>query len=122
MLLNEVNRENVQLYLANKYQNPRCLSVQEFKEDCNRFKVIKRLLKKYCENGILEERALLNNIILLNNVFDRVGMIELLKFLIPTNYHSPLKTVLLFINIIDEEVDFVGVDVDLEVGKKLREL
>ena len=65
----KLTEENLYLYAAKHYYNPKFIDAEEFQEDLKRFKYIKRLLRKYYDTGILKERLLLNHIIVLHNVF-----------------------------------------------------
>jgi hypothetical protein len=44
-------------------------STEDFVEDLNRLKYIKKLITRYTEYGDLKERLILNHIIVLNNCF-----------------------------------------------------
>lgn len=61
--------KNFILYCASNYDNYQFHSTEEFIEDINRIKYIKKLLTRYIEKGELKERLILNHIIILNNVF-----------------------------------------------------
>ena len=60
---------NFLLFCAQHYDNSRYISTEEFVEDLNRIKYIKKLITRYVENGDLKERLILNHIIVLYNVF-----------------------------------------------------
>ena len=47
LLFDELNEENFLLYAARSYYNPTCIDAEEFYEDVNRFKYLKRLIKRY---------------------------------------------------------------------------
>ena len=66
--LRKITTDNVLLFALKHYDNPQCEGEKEFYDDMKRFKYIKRLLKKYSQDGIVKERLLLNHIIVLNNV------------------------------------------------------
>ena len=67
-LFSELNNENFELYAANNYRNSSCISAEEFYEDLARFKYVLRLLRKYRDSGIIQERLVLNHIIVIYNV------------------------------------------------------
>lgn len=54
---------------ARHYDNPHCHSVDEFADDLQRFKYVKKLVTRYAESGELRERLILNHVIVLNNLF-----------------------------------------------------
>ena len=68
-LFDELTNKNFKLFAAQQYSNPECTDVEEFKNDLSRFKYLKRLLTRYEEHGELQERLILNHIIVLYNVF-----------------------------------------------------
>ena len=64
-----LNIDNFMIYAMKAYDNPQCSGVDEFHEDLNRVKYIKRLLRKYKRDGVIRERLILNHIIIFCNVF-----------------------------------------------------
>jgi hypothetical protein len=61
--------KNFLLYCASHYDNVKYASTEDFVEDLNRLKYIKKLITRYTEYGDLKERLILNHIIVLNNCF-----------------------------------------------------
>lgn len=57
------------LFAARCYDNPNCEGVEEFNEDLQRFKYLKRLFTKYLATGEIKERLVLNHIVILYNLF-----------------------------------------------------
>ena len=86
-----------------------------------KFKYIKRLLRKYNDNGVLKERLLLNHIIVLNNLFGPEACVTLLLFKIQKKYWCTLKSFLLFLNMIRED-ELHNINEDKEVLSILRKL
>ena len=76
MIFEYIDDDNFVLYAARYYDPSQCHDTEEFYEDLNRFKYIKKLLTRYIETGELKERLILNHLIVLNNVF---GTIHLTK-------------------------------------------
>ena len=68
-MFDELTEDNLFLFAAKHYYNPVMGDVEEFYEDMNRFKYIKRLVNKYLETGTLSERLILNHLITVYNVF-----------------------------------------------------
>lgn len=60
---------NFMLCAAKFYDNASCADMEEFYDDLNRFKYIKRLFTKYQETGHIKERLVLNHLIVLYNLF-----------------------------------------------------
>ena len=66
----KLTKDNLLVYAAQNYYNPKCIDTEDFLEDLKRFKYIKRLLNRYRDSGVLSERLILNHLIIIFNVFD----------------------------------------------------
>tara|TARA_B100001750_G_C15087319_1_gene388928 strand:+ start:98 stop:463 length:366 start_codon:yes stop_codon:yes gene_type:complete len=118
----KITRENVAMFAIKHYNNPQCEGEKEFYDDMKRFKYIKRLLRKYHEQGVLKERLLLNHIIILNNLFGAEACVTLLLFKIEQKYWSSLKSFLLYLNLIKPNEEMLDIKVDIFLLGKLKEL
>jgi hypothetical protein len=98
---------NFVLYAAKNYVNPHCTDVIEFNEDLNRIKYIKRLFRKFCRNGELKERLILNHLVILYNVFDPKALTRMLIFKL-IDYLQCLLPFLTYLGFIGEKIDHVG--------------
>ena len=76
----ELNDANLFLYAAKNYYSPLGIDAEEFNEDLNRFKYIKRLVNRYLETGQLSDRLILNHIIVIFNVFGIEAALNILLF------------------------------------------
>jgi hypothetical protein len=85
------------------YDNPQCCSIDEFNEDLNRFKYIKKLLTRYVKEGDLQERLILNHLIVLNNVFGASPLVRML-FLKLDKHLVYIKPFLILLNILPDRV------------------
>jgi len=121
LLMSQLTKKNFPLFAARHYNNLRCLDISEFYEDLDRFKTVRRLLKRYTEKGILEERRILNEIIILNNIFYIKAAVQMLFFQLDDIYHPALKTFLLYLNLISDD-DYINIQVDLNIVNKLQRL
>lgn len=91
MIFETLDDGNFLLYAAKAYENPSCVDDEEFLEDLNRIKYIKRLLRKYDVGGDLKERLIINHLVVLYNVFEGDALTrmlfyrlyEYLEFLVP---------------------------------------
>ena len=123
-----LTNKNFLLYAMKHYSNPRCSDMDEFNEDLNRIKYIKRLLGRYQQKGILKERLILNHMIILGNLFGPVPTCRILFFKIEERLHSSLRTFLEFLNYIPPisseipEVSIKDIQTDLNVVKTLKEM
>lgn len=106
------------------YDNPQCKGIEEFHEDLDRVKYLKRLFKKYLNSGILRERLILNHLIILHNVLGPIST-RLLFFKLEKEIHPSLKTFMIYLNYLPEtlpEVDLVTIPVDQTIANTLREI
>ena len=71
--MDKLTEENYIIFCAKIYDNITIASTEEFMEDLNRIKYIKKLLTRYEEGGELKERLILNHIITLHNCFGKIG-------------------------------------------------
>lgn len=120
-LFTSISDENFILFAAKNYNNPQCIDVDEFYTDLARFKYIKRLLKKYANSGIIQERLLLNHLIIIYNVFGIEAANKMMFYKIEEKYWPVLKTLLIFLNYISES-DKIEVPIDLNVANILRKI
>jgi|TARA_R100000030_G_scaffold53052_1_gene39845 hypothetical protein len=122
----KLNDQNFLLFAMKHYTNPQCSSIEDFNEDLNRIKYLKRLFGRYHQKSILKERLILNHLIILGNIFTPPVASRILFHKLDTELHSYLKTFLVFLNYIPEisqeipEVDLRNVPIDLNIVKKLR--
>lgn len=92
------------MFAMKHYENPTSVTYEDFEEDLNRFKYIKRLFKRYETSGELKTHLILNHIILVYNVFDEAAT-PLLFFKIEATYWPLLKAFLLFLNRLPEPLN-----------------
>ncbi len=120
-----LNNDNYIMYAMKHYENSQCEGMDEFYDDLNRTKYLKRLFKKYETSGILKERLILNHIIIFYNVFGIECGTRLLFFKIEEMFHSTLKTFLVFLNYLPEHIpekDLVSISLDHNAMNILREI
>lgn len=97
MDFSNITNDNVLLYAIRAYDNPSAHGAKEFEEDFERFKYVKRLLKRYVKKGVIKERLVLNHIMILYNVFGLAATRILFLKMEPELYPA-LKTFLISIN------------------------
>jgi hypothetical protein len=122
--------KNFLLYCASHYDNVKYASTEDFVEDLNRLKYIKKLITRYTEYGELKERLILNHIIVLNNCFgpEVLSKILYLKMKPQMKYIKPF---LILLNIMPEKIFYVNdediidtnlIEMDPIIVAKLREV
>ena len=98
----QLNRDNFILYAMGNYTNPDCMGMTEFNEDLSKIKYVKRLLKKYVRSRRIRPILLLNHLVVMGNVFGRTPTSRMLFHKLESDVHPSLKTVLLYLEYIDE--------------------
>ena len=98
--------ENFLIYCAKVYDNPGMTSTDEFMEDLDRIKYIKKLITRYKETGELKERLILNHVITLHNCFN-VHLAKILFLKAEKQFHH-IKPFLIMINALPEVINNVG--------------
>lgn len=122
--------ENFILFCAAHYDNAQYASTEDFIEDLNRIKYIKKLITRYIEYGELKERLILNHIIVLNNCFGPEILCKIL-FLKLRPQIKFIKPFLILLDILPEKIYNVGekteidtnlIEMDLDIVAKLRKV
>lgn len=117
--------ENYLLFAMKVYENPQCRDMEEFYEDMNRIKYLKRLFKKYKSSGILRERLILNHLIIFTNVFGVMPSNRILFSRIEKELHPYLKTFLVYLNLLPEQIpeaDIISIPLDKRIIDRLRKI
>ena len=121
-----LNDDNIIYFAMKNYSNPSCKNVEEFQEDFNRIKYVKRLFNRYEQSGVLRERLILNHIITIYNVFGVEASSRMLFNRLDEKQYSMLKTFLVYLNYCPEQkfdnIDVVSIPLDATIIKKLRSL
>jgi len=120
-LFDELNEDNFVLFASRHYDNPQCMSVEEFHHDLQRFKYLKRLLRRYTQNDDLQERLILNHIVVLYNVFGIAPTNKMMFYRMEQEYWSAVKTFLIFLNYLRED-ELVDIPLDQTIVERLRNL
>lgn len=120
-LFNELNNSNFELFAAKYYQNPRCLSTEEFYDDLAKFKYVVRLLRRYRDRDLMHERLLLNHITLIYNVFQIQAATRMLFYRVDANLWPALKTFLVYLNYLPTG-NYQDINIDLRIAQKLKEI
>mgnify|MGYP003660010771 CR=1 FL=1 len=113
-----INDENFMFYASQIYDNPQCMSEEEFE-------YIKRLFYRYDKTGELKLRLILNHIIILNNVFGSEGCSRLLFYKIDEKYYAYLKSFLRYLEYLPKtipELDLESICADHRVDEHLERL
>jgi hypothetical protein len=124
-MFHQLNDDNFILFAMKNYENSNCMGFNEFKEDLNRIKYIKRLLLKYKKSKKIKERLILNHIIILGNVYGPSNCSRILFFKIPNNLHEYLKAFLDHLKYTPAsmtEVDIETIEADKNILSLLKDI
>jgi hypothetical protein len=94
--------DNFLVYCAKVYDNPGMVSTEEFLEDLDRIKYIKKLITRYTETGELKERLILNHLITLQNCFGE--QLAKILFCKAEKQFEQIKPFLILINALPNEI------------------
>ena len=118
----EFDEEFFLQYAMQNYNNSACSGREEFEEDINRIKYVKRLFGRYFSTGELKERLILNHIIIFYNVFEMEAATKMLFHRMEDKFKPLLKTFLVYLNYLPDEDDYVKIPMDTKVVEILRRL
>ena len=97
-MFEDLNEKNYILYAMKYYENPQCLTEDDFYDDLKILKYLKRLFNRFNLSGDLKIRLILNHLIMFTNVFPPDVAARIL-FLKTEKEHWPiLKTFLETLN------------------------
>jgi hypothetical protein len=88
------------LVAAKYYNNPTCLTVQDFERDLLKVASIRRQVIKYHTKGVIDERKTLNLFIELGNCFDPSMVAELIFYRTEPIYWTYLIPFMTFLGIL----------------------
>ena len=95
-LFDDLNEKNYVHFAMKYYANIQCTSVEEFNEDLNKIKYVKRLFNRFLETGELRINLIMNHLIVIYNVFETEAATRMLFFKVERKFYSILKPFLLF--------------------------
>ena len=97
MKFDELNEDNYLLFAIKFYDNPQAVTKEDFEDDLKRIKYIKRLLKRYKNNGELKTHLILNHLTVLFNVLNEAA-VPLLFYNLEKDLWPSIKSFLIFLN------------------------
>ena len=102
------------------YQNPQCVTEDEFFKDLTSFKYIQKCLGRYKTTGQINERLILNYLITISNLFGILATKKMLEFKINPGYWSALKPFLVFLGYVSSS-EYTDIIQDDYIIKRLRD-
>jgi hypothetical protein len=107
-MMTKLTNENFLMYAIKHYDNPSCSGLKEFDDDLKRLRYIKRLLGRYKATGDIKERLVINHLVVMYNVFGVDATTNMLFFKIQERFWPELKTFLVFLNYMPEQLNLKG--------------
>ena len=115
-LFDDLNEDNYIMFALKYYENPQCTSVEEFNDDLNKIKYVKRLFNRFLETGELRVNLILNHLIVIYNVFENEAATRMLFFRVETKFYSILKPFLIFLSRLPNSVKGIdGEDINTKI-------
>lgn len=115
------------IYAAKHYDMKTAASADDFYEDLKRFQHLRRLFKRYHEDGDLRVRLILNHLIVIYNCFGSAATNML--FMRLEEYHTYLKPFIVFLNFMPNEIEYKNkkmptseISLDINIVKELRKI
>ena len=115
MNTDKLTDENFLLFCAHYYDNSKYTSTEEFVEDLNRIKYIKKLITRYIDGDELKERLILNHIIVLNNCFGAEILCKILYLKLNAQLRF-VKPFLVLLNILPDKIYNVNDEVVIDTN------
>ena len=117
----KLTRRNFKLFAAKHYDNPECLDIEEFNQDLSRFKYLKRLLRRYELTGDLQERLILNHMIVIFNSFGNEAALNILDLKLDDKHWPVIKSFLIYLKYIRYD-QYTEIVMDPTVVETLRKI
>jgi len=109
-------------YALDHYKSP-LFTIEEFNGDINKVIVLKKLFRRFTNDGDINERLALNNIIIVLNQFGVGAGNTILFYKVESEHHGILKTFLMFLNsYVDNEHISDMVSLDEVIITKLKDI
>lgn len=118
-VFDKLTDRNFEFFAMQNYDNRECCDIEEFKEDLARFKYLKRLFRRYEVHNDLQERLILNHLIVIYNVFGIKAANRMMWYKIDKAHYHYLKPFLVFLNYLDVN-EKVEIKMDQNVINVLR--
>lgn len=101
----ELTRDNFRLFAMKYYDNPSCISEDEFDLDLSQIVTLRRTMSWYVNGRETNLRLMINNIIIFYNCFEHHAATKMIKFSIDYEHIEFFNSVLKFLSypLIDPE-------------------
>lgn len=119
-----LTEENFLKHAMNHYDKASVVSIEEFENDLSRFKYLKKLFNRYHTNNDLNDRLILNHIIILYNVFGDMAT-NMLLYKIPKQQWPALLSFIVYLDrlpdyVVEYNLRAEEVTLDLNIINRLK--
>lgn len=83
------------------YGNGRVVSEEDFQRDYGIFLSTRRQITRFLSSGIINEKIIINNVVILLNIFGSKKVIRVFRLLLSDPHFSVIKAVLMFLRQMD---------------------
>ncbi len=111
-----LNDENFKLACAKNYDS---IDIYSFNEDISRIYMVRKLIRKFISSGDINEKLVLNHIIILYNGFGEFTL-DILYYVFTEDEYKFINSFLIFLNRLPEDRYMYGID--LIISKKLEQI
>lgn len=95
----ELTKDNFKIYAIQAYDNPYCLTEDEFNSDLFKSSVVKKILSKFVLTGEVNAKLLINTVICFYNVFEHNKASKIISLKLSDENKIALNSVLFFLNL-----------------------
>jgi len=95
----ELTKDNFNLFAIQNYDNPTCLSDDEFVDDLKQLRTMKRMMSRYLNGEESNLRLLINNVIIFYNCFDHHAATKMIQFSVDEDQIGQFNAVLKFLSL-----------------------
>ena len=114
-----INKQNFVQYAIKAYDNPQCVTLEQFNKDVKKFSSVKKLLNSEQSDGEFI-RLTLNSIVYLYNIFSAEDCTIMLFSKVRQEHWYKLKTYLTFLNRMPEKIPELHIkNSDLKICPKI---
>jgi hypothetical protein len=96
----QITKKNLNVYAAKYYDNPFCLTEEEFESDLFKFQVIRKLLTSFDSGkGNDNLKLIVNTTISAFNVFEHHAASKILEFRVLEEQYETMNAILLYLSL-----------------------
>jgi hypothetical protein len=121
MSLSEENKKKILQIAAESSDHGSFFNEPEFKKDVYNIFIIKKMVARFLRKGIINEKLLLNNIIIALNTFNVKETNEIFRLALNNDEFRVIKTFLLFLDSYDHDDDLEPNDIILGILRDMSE-